>query len=207
METEEEQVERLKKWLKENGFSIVAGIVIGIGGLAGYRYWQEYQLTTAEQASDLFGQMIEALDAGKSEDVQAHAQALIDEYASTDYATLAQLTLARNYLDNGDFEQAEQTLKQVVGSAGQEPLAYLARTRLAAVQLQREQYEQAMATLQTEFPQSFGARVDELRGDILSRKGDNVAARQAYERALQAEPGPANPEFLRQKLSDLGVTG
>ena len=206
METEEEQVERLKKWLKENGFSIVAGIVIGISGLVGYRYWQEHQLTTSELASDHFSQMIEALDKGESEDVQTHAQALIDEYSSTDYATLAQLALARDYLKNEEFEQAEQALKQVVGSAGQEPLAYLARTRLAAVQMQREQFEQALTTLQADFPQAFGARVDELRGDILSRKGDNDAAREAYERALLAEPGPANPQFLQQKLQDLGVS-
>ena len=36
METEEEQVERLKAWLKENGLSIVLGIVIGVGGIGGY---------------------------------------------------------------------------------------------------------------------------------------------------------------------------
>ena len=39
METEEEQVERLKAWLKENGLSIVFGIVIGVGGIGGYNYW------------------------------------------------------------------------------------------------------------------------------------------------------------------------
>ena len=40
METEEEQVEKLKAWLKENGLSIVMGIVIGVGGIGGYNYWQ-----------------------------------------------------------------------------------------------------------------------------------------------------------------------
>ena len=33
METEEEQVEKLKAWLKENGLSIVFGVVIGVGGI------------------------------------------------------------------------------------------------------------------------------------------------------------------------------
>ena len=38
METEEEQVEKLKAWLKENGLSIVFGIIIGVGGIGGYNY-------------------------------------------------------------------------------------------------------------------------------------------------------------------------
>ena len=36
METEEEQVAKLKAWFKENGLSIVLGIIIGVGGIGGY---------------------------------------------------------------------------------------------------------------------------------------------------------------------------
>ena len=38
-ETEEQQVEALKKWLNEYGMSIIIGLVLGLGGLFGYRYW------------------------------------------------------------------------------------------------------------------------------------------------------------------------
>ena len=207
METEEEQVEKIKAWLKENGMSIIAGIVIGVGGLGGYRYWDHVQKTTAEQASSHFTQMIEALDSSKTEDVQLHAQALIDEYSTTEYAVMAHFAMAKNYLLNDEYEKAEESLRQVVGSAGQEPLGYLARTRLAAVQMQREQYDQALMTLQIDFPQSFAAQVDELRGDILSRQGNSAAANAAYRKAQQGNPGPANVEFLQQKLEDLGTTG
>ena len=207
METEEEQVEKLKAWLKENGLSIIAGIVIGVGGLGGYRYWDHVQKTTAEQASSHFTQMIEALDASNSDDVQQHARALIDEYSTTEYAVMAHFAMAKSYLSNREYEKAEESLRQVVGSAGQEPLGYLARTRLAAVQMQRELYDQAIMTLQIDFPGSFAARVDELRGDIYSRQGNSAAAIQAYRKAQQGTPGPANIEFLQQKLEDLGTTG
>lgn len=207
METEEEQVEKLKAWLKENGLSIVAGIVIGVGGLGGYRYWDHLQTTTAEQASSHFTQMIEALDSKNNDDLQQHAQMLIDEYSATEYAVMAHFAMAKNYLSNDEYEKAAESLQQVVGSAGQEPLGYLARTRLAAVQMQREQFDQALSTLKIEFPQSFAAGVDELRGDILSRQGKTVAAQAAYRKAQQADPGPANAEFLRQKIEDLGVAG
>ena len=37
--TDEEQVEKVKAWLKENGTSIVAGVVIGLGGIFGWQFW------------------------------------------------------------------------------------------------------------------------------------------------------------------------
>ena len=204
METEEEQVEKLKAWLKENGLSIVFGIVIGVGGIGGYNYWVHVQETTAAKASGHFTQMIDALAADNDEGLQEQADILIADHASTDYALMAHLALASNHVANAEFEQAEAALQQVVGSAAQRPLAYVARTRLAAVQLQTEQYEQALTTLAIEFPAEFAALADELRGDILAMQGKGKEAIEAYRKAQLAEPKPANVEFLRQKLNDLG---
>jgi predicted negative regulator of RcsB-dependent stress response len=46
--------------------------------------------------------------------------------------------------------------------------------------------------------------VDELRGDALASQGKTAEAVAAYRKAQNAEPQPANLEFLRQKLNDLG---
>ena len=206
METEEEQVEKLKAWLKENGLSIVFGIVIGVGGIGGYNYWVHVQETTAAKASSHFTQLIDALADDNIADLQEQAEILIAEHTSSDYALMAHLALARNHVANAEFKQAEEALQQVVGSAAQRPLAYIARTRLAAVQLQTKQYEQALATLSVEFPDEFAALVDELRGDVLALQGKNREAIAAYRKAQLGEPKPANVEFLRQKLDDLGST-
>jgi len=204
METEEEQVERIKAWLKENGLSIVLGIVIGVGGIGGYNYWRHVQETTAAEASSHFTQMLTALSADDDVGLQLQADILVDKYSSTEYALMAHLALARMHVDSGDFAAAEVALQQVIGSAEQQPLAYLARTRLAAVLIQTEQYEQALSTLAIAFPDEFMALADELRGDVLARQDKAVEAIAAYRKAQLAEPGPANPEFLRQKLDDLG---
>ncbi len=205
MHTEEEQVEKLKAWLKENGMSIVLGIVIGVGGLSGYRYWVHVQETTAAEASSHFSALLAALDAGDAETVEARSRTLIDDYDGTEYALLAQFALARQQAENGEFEGAAQSLEQVVGSAAQNPLAYLARLRLAAVQLELDRFDAALATLTAEFPDEYTARVEELRGDILGRQGNTEAAAEAYRKAQGADPGPADAEFLRQKLIDLGI--
>ena len=207
MDTDEEQVEKLKAWLKENGLSIVFGVVIGVGGLSGFRYWQLLQEVAAEQASQHYSEMIEALNASDRDGVEEHAQQLIAEHADSEYAQIARLALAKNHVENDELEQAESFLQQVVGSSAQQPLAFVARTRLAAVQMQSGQLDAALGTLAVEFPREFAARVAELKGDILAQQGKTGEAIEAYRMAQQANPGPANPEFLRQKLNDLGGRG
>ena len=207
METDEEQVEKLKKWWEENGRSVIAGVIIGVGGLFGYRYWVDYQNQLAEQASLQFDEMISALEASQNDNAITHAENLLNDYSSTDYAILARLTLARIYVENGDFEKAGEQLQQIVGTADNQPLGYLARKRLASVQLQMSNLDQALSTLSTDFPEAFGAGVEELKGDIYAEMGNTTDAAEAYRKALRATPGPADPQVLQQKLDDLGLTG
>jgi predicted negative regulator of RcsB-dependent stress response len=207
METDDEQVEKLKKWWEENGRAVIAGVIIGVGGLFGYRYWIDYQEATAEAASAHFMQMLKALESSDSAGVVERADTLISDYSGTEYATLARFSLAKSLVEGEKYEQAQIQLEQIIGSVGDAPLGFLARKRLASVQLQLAQPEQALTTLSVEFPAAFSAGVDELKGDIFSKQGKLDEAANAYRRALSATPGPANGEYLRQKLDDLGTTG
>ena len=207
METDEEQVEKVKSWLKENGMSIVFGIIIGVGGIGGYNYWVQYQEDVAVEASNHFEQLLAALDNDDSDSLRQHAEILIADFASSEYALMARLALARSHVEAGDFGQAELALQEVVGSAGDSPLAYVARTRLAAVQIQQEKYDAALTTLATDFPNAFAARVDELRGDAYALQGRVAEALEAYRSAQSGDPEPANGEFLQQKIDDLGASG
>ena len=207
METDDEQVEKLKKWWEENGRAVIAGIVIGVGGLFGYRYWIDLQEASAEAASTHYVQMMEALKSSDSVGVTELADTLISDYSDTEYATLARFALARNLVESEKFDLAQTQLEQIIGTVGDAPLGFLARKRLASVQLQSAQQEQALVTLSVEFPPAFSAGVDELKGDIYAQQGKIDEAANAYREALSATPGPANGEFLQQKLDDLGTTG
>ncbi len=207
METDDEQVEKLKKWWEENGRSVIAGIIIGVGGLFGYRYWVDFQEAEAEAASAHFVQVMAALESSERSVAVEQADILISDFSGTDYATLARFALARNFIETGEFEQAQSQLQQIVGSVGDAALGFLARKRLASVQLQLSQPDQALNTLAIEFPQAFDAGIEELKGDIFTQQGKIEEAAIAYRKALTAIPGPANGEFLQQKLDDLGSTG
>ncbi|MEX2327847.1 MAG: tetratricopeptide repeat protein, partial [Pseudomonadales bacterium] len=41
-ETDEEQIEAIKKWWDENGKSILIGIVLALGGVFGYQAWDNH---------------------------------------------------------------------------------------------------------------------------------------------------------------------
>ena len=46
--SEDEHAERLKEWWKKNGTSIIFGVVIGVGAIAGVNYWRDYTQTQSE---------------------------------------------------------------------------------------------------------------------------------------------------------------
>jgi predicted negative regulator of RcsB-dependent stress response len=207
METDEEQVEKLKKWWNENGRAVIAGVIIGVGGLFGYRYWIDLQETTAASASMHFTEMVKALESNDSDNIVVQAETLISDYADSEYATLARFALARNFVANEDYDKAQQQLELIIGSVGDSPLGFLARKRLAAVQLQQAQPDRALATLSIDFPPAFNAEVEELKGDIYASQGNLSDAVNAYRKAQGGDPAPANGQFIQQKIDDLGSAG
>ena len=65
--TDDEQVERIKNWWKDNGSSVIAGLVIGIGGLLGWRYWVDYKANVAAEASAHFATMVSSIESNKED--------------------------------------------------------------------------------------------------------------------------------------------
>ena len=202
--TDDEQVEKIRQWWKENGSSVIAGLVIGVGGLFGWRYWVDYRDNQAAQASEHFERMVQAIEQGQDAQAIDEARAILDEYGSTAYAAMARLALARAQADQGQYEEAASALQALIDERPDRAIEMLARKRLAAVQLQLKQLDQALATLAVEFPPAYAAGFEELRGDVLLAKGDAAAAREAYTRARLAQPPSADPRLLQQKIDALG---
>lgn len=205
--TDEEQVERIKKWWADNGSSVVAGLVIGIGGLAGWRFYVDYKTTNAAEASSHFTQMISALDASQSDAAIEQANLVLADYASTPYADLAQFALARAYVASEKYDEAARTLQKIIDDSSEATLQTIARMRLAAVQQQLGQPDAALKTIEVDYPQQFAAAIEELKGDLLAAQGQAEQAREAYQKARMANPPVANPQFLQQKLDNLGMPG
>ncbi len=204
--TEDEQVERIKKWWADNGSSVIFGLVIGIGGLAGWRYWTDYRNNVNAEASAHFEDMVQAAEKHNNKVAIDEAFKVIDDYSSTAYANLARLTLARVFVDQKDYAKAASQLQSVIDSKTDTALEMVTRERLASVLLQQGKLDQALSVLNVDHPKQFAAAFEEMKGDILAAKGDAKAATEAYKQAELAQPGPANPQFLQQKMDDLGAS-
>lgn len=203
--TDDEQVERIKKWWSDNGSSVVAGLVIGIGGLMGWRYWVDYKDTQAAEASVHFAEMVSGLENNQNDTAIEQARIILDDYSSTAYSALARLSLAKAFVESEKYDEAADQLQQIIDApAVDTSLQMVARKRLATLRLQQGQLDLALEIVSVDHPVSFSAAFEELRGDILSAKGQLEQARDAYQRARLAQPAAANPQFLQQKIDDLG---
>ena len=82
-QTEEEQVEALKKWWAENGKSAVFGVVLGLGAIFGWREWQDYETARAMAASELYQELVVAARSDDAVKLEDRAQDIIAEYDTT----------------------------------------------------------------------------------------------------------------------------
>jgi len=204
--TEEEQLEAIKKWWIENGWSIVGGIVIGLGAIFGWRSWGAYQLAKAEAASDIYTDLIVEVRQNKNDKVRESANKLLDDYPATSYAIFASLILAKLDVEAGDPTAAIQHLQWVMDKTTRNEFKHLARLRMARVLLDDNKTDQALALLLSVNDQGeFSASYEELKGDIYTQQGDIDKARIAYQLALSGmADGQKENTFLQMKIDDIG---
>ena len=197
--TEEQQAEAIKRFFRENGLSLALGVIVGLGGLYGWKAYNQNQITTAEHASDAYTKLVE------SDDVLASADTFISENKDTQYATLAAFVAAKEAVDAQKLDIANEKLSWIVSNVDNAQLKAIATTRLARVQIAQQQYDEALTTLNSPLPEAFNANVAELKGDIYTQQGNKEQARVAYQAAVDAGGLTSNP-LLQIKLDDLAVT-
>ena len=211
--TDEEQAEALKKWWSDNGKSLVITVLIAGSGFFGWNSWKENQQATGEAASQVFSQLIEQAaqpsaqqtDAVK-EEMEALAQTLKTDYASTTYAQFGSLFLARFAADEGDFAAAETELKALIAEAEEGPVKYTAQSRLANVLIQQEKYDEALALVETVPADAYAPQFNEAKGDALYLKGQLAEARAAYISAQTAAQNLGlNTQGLQRKIDNLAA--
>ncbi|MEE9358259.1 YfgM family protein [Candidatus Vondammii sp. HM_W22] len=201
--SEEEQVEELKKWWKENGKSVIAGIVLGLGGVFGWQYWTQHEKGIAEQASFQFEQLRNSVSANASEVAIKQAEGLISEHKESTYATFAALNLAKVKLQLGENKAAREQLQWAIDNTDDDSLKQIARLRLGRLMLSDGDVDSAATIIAQATVDSFQGDFSELRGDIALSKGDKAAARQAYQEALAQKA--SNPVMVQMKFDDLAA--
>ncbi len=197
--TEEEQVQAIKQWWKDNATSLIAGIVIGVLVLGGYKYWAESKQNQTQQASVLYSDVLSS-----NKDKVKNTETLKADYSRTPYAALAALLIAKDNVIANEVDKAISQLKWVIENNNDSGIQHIAQQRLARLYLSQNNVEAADALIKGVKAGGFSATYNELRGDINLAKKLPVQAKENYRLALASLPqGDQRYAFIKMKLDDL----
>jgi len=203
--TEQQQVEEIKKWWRDNGISVVVGITLGISAIFGWRYWQDYKIERSEAASSLYTDMIISLRNDDRTEAEELADNILADYENSAYAVFTKLSLAKSAVADNDLESAENHLTWALNKDINESFSHVIRLRLIRVLISQNKLDEAGKLIAIPDKGEFSASYDELSGDINASRGDADAARDAYQQSLnKAQAGGRDISTLEIKIDDIG---
>ena len=198
---EEQEINQLKDWWKENGKTIIVAFILGVGGMFGWRYWQAHQAEQIAQASAQYDALIYSAEQDEQAK-KANIEQFVKANSKTAYAVFTLLDEAKKATEKQDFAAAEANLNQALTQSQDEVLTSIVALRLSAVQFQLGQLDNALTTLNQVKGESFNARKAILTGDIQVAKGDKVAAKNSFEQAQQ-NGSQLEQQMAKMKLNNL----
>jgi len=202
---EQEQVDALKAWWKDNGKWFLLALALVLGSFAATRGWQSYKDKQAGAAATLFAELNKQVGSNDAKRINDAAQAVIDQYGSSAYAPRAALLAAQANIQAKDNTQAKTQLQWVVAHADEATLKDVARLKLASVLLDEKNYAEALTLLEAAHPDSFNALYADLKGDVLSAQGKSEEARAAYQLAFEKSDAKSPyRNLIQMKLDALG---
>ncbi|MFT7411859.1 MAG: putative negative regulator of RcsB-dependent stress response [Paraglaciecola sp.] len=199
-ETEEQQVEAIKRFWKENGLALVIGALLGFGGLLGWRYYNDSQIEAKEQASFAYEKVFEELLKGEVGFSQANT--FIENHSDTGYAMLMALEMAQQSIERKDLSEAAKQLEFVTNNAKLSAIKSVAQVRLARIQIEQGKLELALASADQVTDLAFKGQSQEIKGDIYQAQQLFDKARAAYSAALETNK---RDRILKMKLDNLAI--
>jgi predicted negative regulator of RcsB-dependent stress response len=203
--SEKEQIEEIRAWWKENGNYVIAGLVLGIGGIFGFNQWKSANLQTQLEASALYESLVNEVADDRPDPAELIAADIYANYPETVYADEARLAMARLFMDQGRDEDAAAELRALVSSGGFNELQMVGRLRLAKILLYQGKAEEVLTLLEGHTDSAFAPRFDEIIGDAHFALGNFEMAQVAYLQAL-SEPAASqvlDTNLVQMKINDL----
>jgi len=196
-DSEEEQVDKLKKWWDSNGKQIIAGAVLGLAGIFGWNYYVDYQDSQALNARALYLSY-----ASDSANIGAYDK-LIKDHSSSSYADQGTLIMAKYLFDAGNYSLALDAIEPLL-SREDSVIASTAALRTASLYLELGQHQEALDVLNLENANGFSGLLYNLAGDIYLDLGNSEEARNNYALAIEnVTENSSLSQLIQIKLDDL----
>ena len=196
--SQEEQQEILLSFWQRFKYLIIIALLAVVAWIVGRDYFiassQEKDLETAS----LYQAYLEADD-------QESGLKLLNSYEDTAYADFVRLNEAKRSFQNGESNKAIELLQAVIENNTSlnefNPLEAAARTRLAKIYLENEDYTSVLSLYQNS--NELTSTMLEQRADAENALGQFSNARASYMLALQSSTNQASRALINMKISDL----
>lgn len=201
---EHEQWLAIKRWWKANGKWTVAIFLVAIISGFGVQYWQKSKLQATNEASMLYGQLLNGLQMKQLTQFGSIANNLEKNYSKTPYAFLSGLFQAEQAIQQGNWSLGQQKLQWAFEHAPSASLKQIAKLRVARILLAQGQGGQALKLIEKVEDPSFVVGINQVKGDIYLAQGNTSQARVAYEAAIKELPaGSPMRDYLQMLISSL----
>ena len=196
--SQEEQQEILLSFWQRFKYLIILALLAVVAWIVGRDYFiassQEQDLETAS----LYQAYLETDD-------QESGLKLLNSYEDTAYADFVRLNEAKRSFQSGESNKAIELLQAVIENNTSlnefNPLEAAARTRLAKIYLENEDYTSVLSLYQN--TNELTSTMFEQRADAENALGQFSNARASYMLALQNSTNQASRALINMKISDL----
>jgi predicted negative regulator of RcsB-dependent stress response len=202
---EQEQIDAIKAWWKQNGNTVILGIGVFVAMAAGIQGWRHYQNKQTMAASGMYAALQTAVDGSDVKSSRDIAGQLMEQYPRSAYAARAALLAAKANAEVGDGKSAKAQLQWAEDHAKSDEVKDVAQLRLAGALLDEKNYADALTTLEARHNAAYDGLYADLKGDVLAASGKAADAKTAYKLALEKlDPAGGYRGLVQLKLDALG---
>ena len=203
---EQEQLDALKAFWNKYGNLATWTLVLVLGAFAAWNGWNYWQREQGFKAGAMFDELDRAGQAGEVDKAGRIFADLKTAFPGTAFAQQGGLLLAKLQFDKGQADNARASLTWVAENGVEDEVRTVARLRLAALQAEAKQFDDALKTLAAATAPGFEGLVADRRGDVLITQGKKDEALAAYNAAYKALGEKADyRRLVDAKLTALGA--
>ena len=196
-DSEEEQVDKIKKWWNSNGKQIIAGAVLGLAGVFGWNSYGDYQDAQAVNARTLYLSF-----ASDSSNIGAYDK-LIKDHASSNYADQGTFLMAKYLFEAGSYSLALDSITPLM-SRENTVISSTAILRAASIYLELDNHSKALSILDVEAGEGFSGLFYNLMGDVYLDLGETEKAKNFFSLAIEnITENSSLTKLIQIKLDDL----
>ena len=196
--SQEEQQEILLSFWQRFKYLIILALLAVVAWIVGRDYFIASSQEKDFETASLYQAYLEADD-------QESGLKLLNSYEDTAYADFVRLNEAKKSFQSGESNKAIELLQAVIENNTSlnefNPLEAAARTRLAKIYLENEDYTSVLSLYQN--TNELTSTMLEQRADAENALGQFSNARASYMLALQNSTNQASRALINMKISDL----